>query len=219
MGPNSRRDFTIAIICALPLEADAVEALFDETYDRLSRLYGRESGDTNAYVNGRIGGHNVVLCYMPGTGKSSAASVAARLRASYTSIQLALVVGTCGGTPYGPYSTQIFLGDVIISDAVIEYDFGKQYPGGFHRTTGVSNSLGPPNQEIRSLLAGLRAKRALQEFQGEMLQQLFTIQHSELQWRRPDFVDDVLFKASYHHRHYVPPSSPKCRCFNEALKM
>jgi hypothetical protein len=37
LRPRSRNDFTIAIMCALPLEADAVEALFDETYDRLGK--------------------------------------------------------------------------------------------------------------------------------------------------------------------------------------
>jgi hypothetical protein len=33
MRPRSRNDFAIVIICALPLKVEAVEALFDETYD------------------------------------------------------------------------------------------------------------------------------------------------------------------------------------------
>lgn len=33
MRPRSRNEFEIAIICALPLEYDAVEALFDDIYD------------------------------------------------------------------------------------------------------------------------------------------------------------------------------------------
>lgn len=41
MRPKSRNDFTIAIICALPLEVEAVEALFDETYDRFGKHYGK----------------------------------------------------------------------------------------------------------------------------------------------------------------------------------
>jgi hypothetical protein len=88
--PARRSEFTIAIICALTLEADAVEALFDETYDRLGQRYDKEPGDTNAYVNGRIGRHNVVLCYMSGMGKGSAATVATNLGFSYTEIQPAL---------------------------------------------------------------------------------------------------------------------------------
>ncbi|GKZ93194.1 hypothetical protein CBS147343_3025 [Aspergillus niger] len=76
MRPNSRYQFAIATICALALEAEAVEAAFDETYDRLCRYYGKQQGDSNC-----------------------AASVASSLRIFYTSIELALVVGECGGAP------------------------------------------------------------------------------------------------------------------------
>jgi nucleoside phosphorylase len=68
---------------------------------------------------------------MPGIGKGSAASVASSLLVSYQGVRLALVVGVCGGALPPPKYKEIFLGDVIISDLVIEYDFGRQYPGGF----------------------------------------------------------------------------------------
>jgi hypothetical protein len=42
MRPKSRNDFAIAVICALPLEAEAVEALFDERYDWLGKHYGKQ---------------------------------------------------------------------------------------------------------------------------------------------------------------------------------
>src|SRR5437667_9981191 len=128
MRPGNRDGFEIAIICALPLEADPVEALFDETYDKFAQFYGRQFGDKNAYITGRIGQHNVVLCYLPGMGKGSAATAAANLQVSYTRIQLALVVGICGAVPFLSSNTEIILGDIIISDSVIEYDFGRQYP-------------------------------------------------------------------------------------------
>jgi hypothetical protein len=35
MRPKGCNDFAIAIICLLPFEAEAVDALFDESYDRL----------------------------------------------------------------------------------------------------------------------------------------------------------------------------------------
>ncbi|KAJ5481007.1 kinesin light chain [Penicillium diatomitis] len=117
MRPRRRDDFAIAIICALVFEADAVEALFDETYDRLGKHYGKERGDANTYVNGRIGKHDVVLCYMPGMGKGSAAGVASSLLISYPGVRLALVVGICGGAPSPPKYQEIYLGDVIISDS------------------------------------------------------------------------------------------------------
>ena len=58
-----RRDFEIAIICALPLEASVVGALFDRRYD--DKTYGKALGDPNAYSTGVIGHHNVVLVHMP----------------------------------------------------------------------------------------------------------------------------------------------------------
>lgn len=58
MRPKSRNDFAIAMICALLLEAEAVETLFDESYDRLGKYYGKQRGDANAYINRRIGKHN-----------------------------------------------------------------------------------------------------------------------------------------------------------------
>ncbi|CBF80765.1 hypothetical protein AN8542.2 [Aspergillus nidulans FGSC A4] len=210
MRPKSRNDFAIAIICALPLEADAVEALFDEHYDRLGKYYGKQRRDANAYINGRIGKHDVVLCYMPGMGKGSAASVAASLRASYTGIELALVVGICGGAPPPPKYQDIFLGDVIISDSVIEYDFGRQYPGGFQRKTGVKDTLGRPGPEIRAFLNGLRAEKTRNELQSQTQQYLHTLQQ-RTKWCHPG-VSDILFKASYLHKHYSHTSAAGCSC-------
>ena len=204
MRPKTRDDFEIAIICALPVEADAVEALFDEHYDRFGQYYGKQPGDANAYLNGRIGYHNVVLCYMPGMGKGSAASVASSMRVSYTRIQLALVVGTCGGVPLAspksPNHEEIFLGDVLISDSVIEYDFGRQYPGGFQRKTGVKDTLGRPEREIRTLLNGLQSRNARREIQDQTRRHLQALSEADERWSRPR-VDDVLFAASYIHKH------------------
>ncbi|GKZ64202.1 hypothetical protein AnigIFM50267_003664 [Aspergillus niger] len=45
-------DFTIAIFCALPLEVDAVSAVFDERYEDF-RLYKNAPGGTNTYTLGR----------------------------------------------------------------------------------------------------------------------------------------------------------------------
>ncbi|PGG99111.1 hypothetical protein AJ79_08675, partial [Helicocarpus griseus UAMH5409] len=213
MRPKRETGFSIAIICALPVEADAVEALFDETYDRLGKFYPKRPGDANSYINGRIGEHNVVLCYMPGMGKGSAASVASSLLVSYTGIQLALVVGICGGAPYPSSNTQIFLGDVIISDAVVEYDFGGQYPSGFQRKTDVKDILGRPDRAIRTLLAALKARKTHIEFQDKMSQHLCIIQQSEARWQHPES-DDILFEASYHHKHYRKDSSVRCCCFS-----
>src|SRR5690349_20430754 len=64
--PVTRRDFEIAVICALPLEADAVEALFDRRWGGDDLSHGKAPGDPNAYSAGALGRHNVVLAHMSG---------------------------------------------------------------------------------------------------------------------------------------------------------
>src|SRR5947207_15703223 len=108
--PTERGDFEIAIIFALKAEADAVEALFDKFWGDDEEMYGKAPGDPNAYTTGVIGSHNVVLAHMPGMGKNSAAAVASSFRFSFRGIKLALVVGICGGVPYGT-DGEILLGD------------------------------------------------------------------------------------------------------------
>src|SRR6478735_958615 len=131
--PKDRRGFEIAIICALPLEADAIEALFDHHWDDDGPPFYKEPGDPNAYSTGVIGRFNVVLAYMPGMGKVNAATVASNCGKSFPCIKLALVVGICGVVPFGPTNDEIVLGDVIISNGVIQYDFGRQLPDRFVR--------------------------------------------------------------------------------------
>jgi len=45
MRPKLRNEFQTAIICALPLEFDAVEALLDECYGGLGSAYSKQRGD------------------------------------------------------------------------------------------------------------------------------------------------------------------------------
>lgn len=87
--------------------------------------------------------------------------------------------GICGGAPSPSSRKQIYLGDVVISDSVVAYDFGRQYPGGFRRKTNVKDTLGRPDREIRTLLAALKATRSQIEFQDQMLENLGYLQEKE----------------------------------------
>ena len=120
--PTARADFEIVVICALPIEADAVDALFDHHWDDDGPPYDKAAGDPNAYSTGAIDRHNVVLAHMLGIGKASAAAVAANCRASFPNIKLAFVVGVCGVVPFRPNSSETaetVLGDVIVSDSIV----------------------------------------------------------------------------------------------------
>ncbi|GKZ88092.1 hypothetical protein AnigIFM59636_007052 [Aspergillus niger] len=213
MAPPTRDEFDVAIICALTIEADAVEALFDETYDKLGQRYGKQRGDNNAYINGKIGQHNVVLCYLPGMGKGTAAAAAANLRVSYQYVKLALLVGVCGGVPFLLDKAEILLGDVIISDSVVEYDFGRQYPDGFRRKSEVKKTLGRPNLEIRAFLIALSGQRTLDEFQERTRQHLEILQTQPNRgWQHPGLEQDVLFESSFRHSHHLNNARRTCIC-------
>ncbi|RYC90544.1 hypothetical protein BFJ63_vAg6606 [Fusarium oxysporum f. sp. narcissi] len=194
--PKSRDDFEIAIICALTLEADAVIASFDHHWDEDNGpSFGKARGDPNSYSTGVIGSHNVVLAHLPGMGKVAAGNIAAFCRMSFPNIILALVVGICGGAPLYE-DTPIFLGDVIISTGVVQYDFGRRFPDKFEMKDTLSESLGRPNLEIRSLLAKLTTARQRQKM---------TRASRDFVGRVPDTYPgrsrDILFPAGYRHKH------------------
>ncbi len=212
--PSLRDDFEVAIICALPLEFDAVSLLFDEFWDTGGDLYGRAQGDRNNYTTGRIGNHSVVLVLLPQMGKANATSVAAGLRVSYTRLRLALLVGICGGVPQAG-GREVLLGDVVISNGLIQYDFGRQYPNGFVRKDTARDNLSGPNKDIRSLLVLFQAEHGREELQRRttvFLQQLQTkarLKKREAEYSYPGIAEDKLFEPSYRHRHRV---SPTCIC-------
>ncbi|KAF3281105.1 hypothetical protein TWF970_002279 [Orbilia oligospora] len=211
------REFRIAIICALPLEADAVQALFDQIYEDGSEIHRKLHGDHNIYTIGTMGGQNIILCHLPGMGVTNAASAAENLRRSYTQIRLVLITGICGAIPYLPNHghEEVILGDVIISDSLIKYDFGRKYPDKFERKNGKEEIIEPPNSEIRGLLGKLKTRRFKDNFEREaagVLQALQAGKGNEC-YRYPGAKNDILFPAAYPHKAYQLESLTNCTCF------
>jgi nucleoside phosphorylase len=159
MRPQSRNEFEIAIFCALTLEFNAVEALFDEHYDKFEPTYDKQLGDTIWYRTGRVGRHNIVLICLPGMGIGSAACVASGLQLSFPKIGLVLLVGICGGVPYPSEETEIILGDVIISNKIVKYGFGRQYPDRFQPRGIIKETLGPSDRDVQTFLKGLETDK------------------------------------------------------------
>ncbi|PNP84972.1 hypothetical protein FNYG_01669 [Fusarium nygamai] len=198
--PSDRRGFEIAIICALTLEADAIEALFDHHWEDDGPPFDKEPGDPNAYSTGVIGRFNVVLAYMPRMGKVNAATVAANCGKSFPSIKLALVVGICGVVPFSPTKDEIILGDVIISNGVIQYDFGRQFPERLVRKDTLLDVLGRPNLEIRGILTKLQGLRHRRQLSAKIETFLDVLrQDPELHAEYPGSTKDKLFEATYRH--------------------
>ncbi|KAM0334755.1 hypothetical protein ACHAPQ_004940 [Fusarium lateritium] len=204
--PAGRKDFRFAIVCALPREADAVTLLFDHFWDQDRDPYGRADGDTNTYITGCIGEHNIVLAVLPNIGTISAAATAARLRSSYTGLKLAILVGICGGVPRIA-DFDALLGDVVVSKTIIQYDYGRQYPGRFAVKKTVEDSLGRANNDIRTLLAVFETELMRERLQVEASRHLAHLQKAAKTKRRranyqyPGAEEDKLFSPTYTHRH------------------
>ncbi|KAK9860158.1 hypothetical protein MYU51_010489 [Penicillium brevicompactum] len=204
--PLTRNDFTVAIICALRTEANAVEAIFEKYWedDNGVYTYGKQPNDPNSYTVGMIANQNVVLAHQPRMGKASAANVAAACSISFPSIKLALIVGVCGGVPFPGGNTEILLGDVVISKGIIQYDFGRRYPGKFRRKATVDDQPGRPGREISSLLARLETNKHrtnLQEKIATELRHMSDNLNPDAKIFYPGEAEDKLFPATYVHKH------------------
>ncbi|EXL91752.1 hypothetical protein FOIG_15075 [Fusarium odoratissimum NRRL 54006] len=127
---KDRCGFKAAIICALPLEFDAIRSLFDSIWQEQHHHYGKLKGDTNHYVNGRIGDLDVVVLLLYSMGKVSAGTAAARLQCSYPELEVVFLAGICGGIPevQSPNGGKraVLLGDVVVSSHMVQYDFGRR---------------------------------------------------------------------------------------------
>ncbi|CAF3446889.1 hypothetical protein QX201_004399 [Fusarium graminearum] len=216
--PKSRKDFEIAIICALTIEADAVLALFDHHWeeDEDSMSFGKARGDPNAYSTGVIGQHNVVLVHLPGMGKVAAGNIAAFCRMSYPEISLALVVGICGGVPfYGKENEEILLGDVIISTGVVQYDLGKRFPDKFRTKDTLEDNLGRPGLELRSLFSKLKTNKQQVKLQIATQKHLQkALEETNILGGYLEGLHDNLFPADYRHKHQDPSDCTICAACN-----
>lgn len=211
--PSQREDFEIAIICALPLEYNAVSSVFEEFFDEDGDPYGRAEGDPNIYTTGLIGKHNVVLALLCHMGKSHASSAAASIGMSYTRLRIALLVGICGGVPRVGIdgADEILLGDVIISKSIVQYDYGRLFSHKFVRKNTADDNPSKQNKYVRNVVAQLetdRGRSILKKKAAHFLKELQTSARSG-KYNYPGAEEDKLFESSYCHRHYI---YPKCAC-------
>ncbi|KAJ4855010.1 NACHT domain-containing protein [Trichoderma breve] len=206
LRPTSRDDFEIAIVCAKDLEYDAVCLLVDGFWNEDGDSFGRAIGDPNTYTT------------------VAAASTAASLRSSYPCIKLLLLIGTCDGVP-NAMGKELLLGDVVISDTVVQYDLGRRYPNGFRERDTLEDRLGRPDKNVRNLVAMFKTEMGLQRLEKKVSSYLRKIQDMETKEQRrkrrratyqyPGSTNDILFRSTYYHKHY---RSPQCICddHNEA---
>ncbi|KAH7031147.1 uncharacterized protein B0I36DRAFT_323287 [Microdochium trichocladiopsis] len=190
----SHRDYTIAWICALPVELATSRLMLDDEHGTLDAL----DADDNSYVFGRVADHNVVMAVLPGVyGKVNAAGVAKDLKRTFPNIRATLMVGIGGGAPG---EADLYLGDVVVGTRVMEYDLGKAMENGGFEVTGI------PKQPSPLLLATVTNLRSKHEHDQWSSRALALLQTRLSRFPRPT-QPDQLFQASYPH----PPGANTCQ--------
>lgn len=194
----SHNDYTVAWICALPIEMAAAKVMLDEVHEDLPV----SSHDHNAYTLGKIGEHNVVIAGLPNGkyGNTSATVVAMQLLASFDSIRFGLMVGIGGGVPN--IDADIRLGDIVVSKptgtygGVVQYDYGKALSRSFERT----GMLNQPPSFILTALTQLQANHLTEESQ---ILQFLSEMEEKLGDKAANFThpgqEDRLYQTDYDH--------------------
>ncbi|GIC87262.1 5'-methylthioadenosine/S-adenosylhomocysteine nucleosidase family protein [Aspergillus udagawae] len=191
-------DYTIAWICALPLEAAAARAMLDgtDTPPQSSAI------DPNAYEFGSLAGHSIIIANLPddiyGEGEVSAAAFVSRMRSTFPRLRFGLSVGIGGGVPGG--INDIRLGDVVVGtpgashSGVIQYDYGKAV-----EPTRTLNSL---PQALLTLITSIQARQIV-EADGAVSRIVWKVleQNNNLKdiFSPPKEHTDFLFHSSYRH--------------------
>lgn len=207
---RKREDYKVAIVAALPKEKDAVDAILEHRVPRQDTIAIPDE-DFNHYTFGVLGNHHVVVTQLPGMGKVNATTAAVNMRRSFPNIKLCLLVGICGIVPVtekdDERSVERFLGDVVIADSIIQYDFGHGTEGGFVRKSTVTVVPGRPSTKVQNILAHLQTWQGKLELQADLAINLEALlSRTDIP---PDSTypsnPDLAFPLGYIHRHIKDP--------------
>lgn len=190
---------TVAVICPLPIELDAVLAVFDDHPQVLEGL---------PYYYGTISRHSAVAVCLPKIGILPARDCGALLKDRFPSIQYRFLVGIAGGIP--DKKNDVRLGDVVIGTYLNKYDAGKWVNGDLQ----PSPLLREAPQELLEVIPIFKTRP--QQRPDQLLEeQLETMRirnpERRTHWTYPDVEEarDLLFTSSYI---CLTPSQDQCSC-------
>ncbi|PGG96037.1 hypothetical protein AJ79_09752 [Helicocarpus griseus UAMH5409] len=195
-------DYTVGWICALLTEMAAAIAMLDNVHKNLPTA----EKDSNAYILGNIGPHNIVIACLPANqyGTINAASVGSNIDKSFPSIRVRLMVGVGGGVPG---EVDLRLGDIVVGWKVTQYDIGKVTGDGQMKQTGFPRI--PPAE----YLTAVNKLRAIHETTPSrvpsILQDMLKKRPRMAHYACPANSEDRLFRADYDHDS-SRPSCDKC---------
>lgn len=188
--------YTIGWISALSEEQGIAQEMLDEIHESPSR----QEHDINTYTLGNIGPHNIVQACLPSNkyGKINCASVASHMVRTFQSIQIFLMVGIGGGCPSDEDGFDLRLGDIVVGDKVIEYDFGKVYKDGRIETTADPITL---RSEVGTSVSKMRGN---QEAPSRSIHRILRQLGRKKEWMasfcNKENLEDHLYIDTYEHK-------------------
>jgi nucleoside phosphorylase len=191
----THEDYTVAWICALPIEKTAARNMLDE----LHFTPPQPEHDKNIYTFGSICGHNVVIVCQGDMGTTAASIMATRMDSTFRRLRFGLLVGIAGGVPE---EKDIRLGDVVVSKGdgtsggVVAHDRGKVTLKGFESRpflNGVPEVLRNAFAELESRLMDQDSKITTYLSEATRRNNRF------LAFERPTSLADNLFQSDYPH--------------------
>ncbi|THW16558.1 WD40 repeat-like protein [Aureobasidium pullulans] len=186
-------DYVVGWICPMRVEYTAALLMLDEEHE----ILGQDVADENIYTLGSINGHNVVLATLPKTGNSPTARVMTNMSRTFQALRFYLLVGIGGGIPVRTDDGPIRLGDVVVSEGVVQHDRGKFEASGFK----LKGTLAPPPQVLLAATNTLLAKRDMTD-DDPLLDHLSRIDTSKRRLKRYQFPGrkrDHVYEPSYTH--------------------
>lgn len=105
----------------------------------------------------------------------------------------------------------LVLGDVMISDGIVQYDFGRQFPD---IVLGKARQV-VPGPKLRGLLAKLKGVRGRERLETKLSRHLRVLQDRLSHERAgyPGIEKDELSRSTYRHRYQDPAACTSCRNF------
>ncbi|THV92927.1 WD40 repeat-like protein, partial [Aureobasidium pullulans] len=189
----THEDYVVGWICPMRVEYTAALLMLDEEHE----ILGQDVADENIYTLGSINGHNVALATLPKTGNSPTARVMTNMSRTFQALRFYLLVGIGGGIPVRTDDGPVRLGDVVVSEGVIQHDRGKFEASGFK----LKGTLAPPPQVLLAATNTLLAKRDLTDDDPllEHLSRIDTNKRRLKRYRFPGRKRDHVYEPSYTH--------------------
>ncbi|CAD0014618.1 unnamed protein product, partial [Aureobasidium pullulans] len=189
----THEDYVVGWICPMRVEYTAALSMLDEEHETLRQ----DIADENIYTLGSINGHNVALATLPKTGNSPTARVMTNMSRTFQALRFYLLVGIGGGIPVRTDDGPVRLGDVVVSEGVIQHDRGKFEASGFK----LKGTLAPPPQVLLAATNTLLAKRDLTDDDPllEHLSRIDTNKPRLKRYRFPGRKRDHVYEPSYTH--------------------